>query len=141
MKNKIIFLDLDGPIFDNGNYIEDAGYCLKELVKLTGAKIVITSDWRIGKSLDQVMSRLSVFIGLTSQEVIDLTKVIYYDSYEIARGAEIELWLRDHPEVDNYVIIDDSETAALVSMSSNFVKVGKAGFNGECFRDALRILG
>ena len=142
MKNKIIFLDLDGPLFNDGVYIENAGYCLGELVKLTGAKIIITSDWRIGKSLEQVRSRLSRYIGITSQDVIGLTDVIYYkDSYEIARGAEIDLWLRDHPEVDSYVIIDDLKTSALMSMSDNFVLVEKSGFIGEAFRKALRILG
>ena len=139
---KVIFLDLDGPLFDNGEFIKEASYCLSELVRLTGAKIVITSDWRIGKDVNQVMSRLSVSLGITTLEVIGITDVVYHNSHEIPRGAEIKLWLEEHLEdIESYVIIDDSEDSALVSMSSHLVLTGKQGFQGGCFREALRILG
>lgn len=140
---KVIFLDLDGPLFNSeGVIIDNAVYCLGELVRLTEAKIVITSDWRIGKRLDQVRAKLSVHLGIISQKVIDLTDVIYHKDKEISRGAEIQSWLEEHEsDIDNYVIIDDSETAALVSNQSHFVKVGDAGITGEVFREALRILG
>ena len=140
---KVIFLDLDGPLFNSeGVIIDNAVYCLGELVRLTEAKIVITSDWRIGKRLDQVRAKLSVHLGIISQKVIDLTDVIYHKDKEISRGAEIQSWLEEHEsDIDNYVIIDDSETAALVSNQSHFVKVGDAGITGEVVREALRILG
>ena len=139
---KIIFLDLDGPLFNSEGVIDNAVYCLGELVRLTEAKIVITSDWRIGKRLDQVRAKLSVHLGIISQKVIDLTDVIYHKDKEISRGAEIQAWLEEHEsDIDNYVMIDDSETAALVSNQSHFVKVGDAGITGEVFREALRILG
>lgn len=31
----------------------------------------------------------------------------YEETYEYSRGAEIDGWLKEHPEVVNYVIIDD----------------------------------
>ena len=31
----------------------------------------------------------------------------YEEIYEYSRGAEIDGWLKEHPEVINYVIIDD----------------------------------
>lgn len=31
----------------------------------------------------------------------------YEEKYEYSRGAEIDGWLKEHPEVTNYVIIDD----------------------------------
>ena len=31
----------------------------------------------------------------------------YEEKYEYSRGAEIDGWLKEHPEVVNYVIIDD----------------------------------
>jgi len=139
---KVIFLDLDGPLFNNGVLINNALHCLNELIRLTEAKIVITSDRRIGKTLEQIKSIISSTLGENiSNEVIGMTEVVYYNGVEISRAAEIQLWLDSNTDITNYVIIDDSESAALLSSSMNFVKVGDAGITGEVFRHCLRILG
>ena len=139
---KVIFLDLDGPICYLGQPQKDAIYCLTELIRLTGAKIVITSSRRIGKTLDQVTSQLSLWTGFPSESVIELLDVIYSQiGYEISRGAEIEIYLRNHPEVENYVILDDLPIV-LLSQVDNFVQItNPQGITGENFREALRILG
>ena len=140
---KVIFLDLDGPLFNNGMLINNALRCLNELIRLTEAKIVVTSDRRIGKTLEQIKSFISSTLGENiSNEVIGMTEVVYYKGVEISRAAEIQLWLDSNIDIiTNYVIIDDSESAALLSSSMNFVKVGDAGITGEVFRHCLRILG
>ena len=140
---KIIFLDLDGPIYNNGVLINDALHCLNELIRLTGAKIVITSDRRIGKNLGQVKDLIYATLGENiSKEVIGITKVIYYNGVEVPRAAEIQYWLDSSSEnITRYVIIDENESAALLSSAMNFVKVGDAGITGEVFRNCLRILG
>lgn len=140
---KIIFLDLDGPIFNNGVLINNALHCLNELIRLTGAKIVVTSDWRIGKTLEQIKELISSTLGENiSKEVMGITDVIYHNNVEVARAAEIQYWLDSSSEnITRYVIIDDNESAALLSSAMNFVKVGDAGITGEVFRNCLRILG
>ncbi len=139
---KIIFLDLDGPICVLGKPQKDAIYCISELVRLTGAKIVITSSHRIGKTLNQMTSQLSLWTGFPSECIVDLLDVICtQDGREISRGAEIEIYLLNHPEIDNYVILDDLPVV-LLSQVNNFVHVtGSQGITGENFREALRILG
>ncbi len=37
--------------------------------------------------------------------IIDCTPIIY--RVHLSRGEEIEIWLKEHPEIINYVIIDD----------------------------------
>ena len=140
MNESVIFLDLDGPIFDKGKPISEALHCLTELTKMTQADIVITSSWRIGATLDQLKSRLNGIPGFPSLSVIGMTDVIYYHELEIPRGAEIDIYLREHPEIKKYVIIDYEEII-LLNQSSNFVQPGLQGFHGQFFREALRILG
>lgn len=135
-KIKVIFLDIDGTIYCNGSPV----YCLTELIKMTNAKIVITSSWRIGKTLDQLISDINRLENFPVQSVIGMTEVIYHKEEEIPRGAEIEIYLREHPEIEEYVIIDD-EPVPLLTQADHFVQVGKGGFQGEEFREALRILG
>lgn len=138
---KVIFLDLDGPICDTrGNKNPDAIYCLSELVRLTEAKIVITSSWRIGKNISQLTASLSLWYIFPADKVIGVTEVIYHNEREIPRGAEIEIYLEDHQDIDNYVILDD-ESVPLLTQADHFVQTGRDGITGEQFREALRILG
>ena len=138
---KVIFLDLDGPICDTcGNKNPDAIYCLSELVRLTEAKIVITSSWRIGKDINQLTASLSLWYNFPVDQVIGMTEVIYHNEREIPRGAEIEIYLEDHQDIDNYVILDD-ESVPLLTQADHFVQTGRDGITGEQFREALRILG
>lgn len=137
---KVIFLDLDGPICFLGNPQKDAMYCLSELVRMTGAKIVITSSHRIGKTLNQMTAQLSLWTGFPVDSVIDILDVIYHDGFEIPRGAEIEIYLNNHQEIENYVILDDLPIV-LLSQVDNFVRTSDKGMTGENFREALRILG
>ena len=138
---KVIFLDLDGPICDTcGNKNPDAIYCLSELVRLTEAKIVITSSWRIGKDINQLTTSLSLWYNFPVDQVIGMTEVIYHNEREIPRGAEIEIYLEDHQDIDNYVILDD-ESVPLLTQVDHFVQTERDGITGRQFREALRILG
>jgi len=74
---------------------------LNSIIKATGAKVVVSSDWRIssGPQQFQAMFNFHSFIG----EVIGTTKVL-----NISRGLEIQDWLYDN-DVDSFVIIDDRD--------------------------------
>lgn len=132
---KAIFLDMDGVVNYTQWYISDRNpgnlngqegdidpECVKRILRIvneTGAKIVISSDWRI--SWEGTRMRLER-MGLTRDIVIDKTPELIWtmvsrhdymngnydeDDYKYSRGREIDMWLEAHPECTNYCIIDD----------------------------------
>jgi hypothetical protein len=115
----IIFLDIDGVlrtdksdkywssitgkaipkiVFDR-NFDKNAISTINEIIHYTGAKVVITSTWRVQHSLEQLklIFKSRGFQG----EIIDITNVGY------SRGEEIQEWLDTHT-VNKYVVIDDN---------------------------------
>lgn len=110
---KVIFLDVDGVLYSNEYIVErthaigrklhlderlddDCINILKQLVDITGAKIVVTSSWKIS-DLDILTYRLKQH----GVEIYDVTK-----NYGDERGREIREWL-SKTQVSKYVIIDD----------------------------------
>lgn len=141
---KVIFLDIDGVLniisqgYDQFGSIfhkhleNNLGY----IVDKTGAKIVISSTWRF-KGLEH-MQALWKHRNIPGK-VIDITpdcSVLvksgvfkFYDDAE--RGHEIQKWVDDHPEVTNYVIIDDDEDM-LESQKKNFVRCANNHTHEDC---------
>ena len=79
------------------NMDPDAVERIMRIVKETGAEIVVSSTWRFD---DSICYKLR-FMGIPQIYGITPGTVKRY------RGEEIKLWLDEHPEVINYVIIDD----------------------------------
>jgi len=126
----IIFLDIDGVLNAEDDFggrkkpnpkIE--GYrgiskvkvrMLKEIVDITKAEIVLVSSWKenyedyinngyknkIGKYLYNKLRELNLEIKETTLKYNSSNNTKY-------REKEIKNYLKDHPEVENYVIIDD----------------------------------
>ena len=130
-KLKIIFLDIDGVLsHPNSRWCIDHQKVklLEEILKATGAKIVISSCWRIGcKNGEDFVNKMfttwrnemsgekrdSLFI----KSIIDVT-----DRNGSARGDEIQRWLDKHEdEVESYVILDD-DSDMLEEQLFNFVQ-------------------
>lgn len=120
MKNKIIFLDIDG-VLNSGEYwdiikpYEDKltemqreidSECLdnlKKIVNVTKAKIVVISSW---KNTTRKFREFKKYMFENGLNIYDTTK----NSPEggINRGTEIRQWLEEHKdEVDKFIIIDD----------------------------------
>ena len=127
-------LDIDGVINSTSFYISDRcpgnlngqegdidPECVERVLRIcreTGAKIVISSDWKV--SWPGAAMRLER-AGFPSGLIIDKTPDIAWtrmgrhnymlsdesDDYEFSRGKEIDMWLEAHPECTNFVIIDD----------------------------------
>ena len=97
---KVVFLDIDGVLsFDAVTIDIPSLKRLKRILDETGAKVVLSSAWRIfPDGRDQVKEALKS-IG---HDMLDCTP-----EDGPTRGAEINQWLREHPEVENFVIIDD----------------------------------
>ena len=144
MKDKILFLDIDGVLnvipqgFDEFGAIFHQHFVdnLKRIIDETGAKIVISSTWRYaGPDEMKLMWEMRDLPG----EVIDVTP--YFASEEIkelyaentkqdCRGYEIQEWLDNH-ECESYVILDD-DTDMLSRQMSNFVRTSENIDDYDC---------
>lgn len=79
----------------------------------TGAKIVVSSTWRLDISRDNgyfwasgIYQYLLDNLKRYGLEVYDITPDFFkYTQY--SRGYEIHTWLTQHPDVDNWVVLDD----------------------------------
>lgn len=90
---------------------------LRILCEECEAKIVISSEWRRSHTLLQ-MKTLFGFHNL-SQEIIDFTAILEYTA---TRLTEIQQYLEEQPEIENFVIIDDSFYNTFVNaLPYNFV--------------------
>lgn len=75
---------------------------LGEIIKETGAKVVLSSDWKLddGKDYQYLVNKLKYKANV---EICDKTPNISWS----CRGKEITAWLTDHADVDGFVILDD----------------------------------
>lgn len=178
MKKKIIFLDVDGVLNCNDWYVErhrriqageetrDYPYDefspsivakLNKITDATGAEIVVSSTWRLGRTIDE-LRELFAQVGITGH-VLD--KTAHFGGivgYTIPRGCEIEHWLDQHKfqrinwslktqkeyaeksEVDNYVIFDD-DSDMLYNQREHFIKTSqKTGLDDSDVEKAIELL-
>jgi hypothetical protein len=121
---KIIFLDIDG-VLNSGDYIRwcdgafddplnqidsSAVVKLNRITVATGAKIVVSSTWRLAFRHQpdplRLLKNCLACYNITG-EVIGMTGV-----EDGGRKNEIQAWLDVNPEVDKYIIIDDDVIGA-----------------------------
>lgn len=112
---KIIFLDIDGPMIPGRAYMLPkqtkivtvfdpvAVSMLNTLCKERGWKIVVHSSWvRImggQETVDHCVTQ-----GLLAEH---FHEDAYCDENENWRYTRVAKWLKNHPEVEKYVILDD----------------------------------
>jgi len=129
---KVIFLDIDGVLNVYCEGRDKYGCCfhkhleenLKYIVESTGAKIVITSTWRMSglKTMKDMWKHRNL-----AGQVIDITAVL-----DDIRGVEIQKWLdKNRKRVSNYVIIDDDDDM-LDSQMNNYVKTSDNSNHEDC---------
>ena len=97
---------------------------LNNVCEETGAKIVVSSTWRQGKTIE-FLQQIFDYCGATF-EVISKTEKLGYE-----RGIEISKWLRDNIKIETtgmhdyqfkkYAIIDD-DSDMLLNQAPNFFK-------------------
>lgn len=155
---KVIFLDFDGVITtmkSRWNLCKEKMELVKEIVDKTGAKIVISSSWRhstLESTLDYITTLGNAFVHnvtfLMPEDVVGVTDRIYYHKcsdkkkheYHVCRGVEIEHYLYEHPEIKNYVILDD-DSDMLLSQRKHFVKTHTLrGISKKNVETAIKIL-
>lgn len=128
---KVIFLDFDGVIILPGTRGRsgsrsradaEAVAHLNALIRRTRAKVVVSSAWR-GRHLAP-MKRLLLEWGVRCT-LVGVTPRLLRPAWACGtggefrrynrsgpRGAEILDWLRRHPEVESFVILDDDSDMA-----------------------------
>ena len=109
---KVLFLDIDGVCnsetfiraeFERTQKTVSLGIdpkpaaLVRQILTATGALLVISSTWRLSEIWLQV-----------------IREQIHPDIYGVTpqarsrfRGYEVNVWLKDHPEVERYAILDD----------------------------------
>lgn len=113
---KVIFLDVDGVLNSRKTVRRTAGgYTfvgnnqmkrLRHIISKTGAKVVLSSDWRYDRDNPKYNSD---FLEL-EKELLKYGIRLYGFTPELPsthRGREIDCWLKEHDEVSNFVILDD----------------------------------
>ena len=150
MKNKIIFMDVDGVLnytkwyYDDrnpGNLYGQEGEidpeCVRRIVNIcekTGAKIVLSSDWRINKYAIGRLERAGFPEGLIFSQTPEFI-------WDCSRGEEIDIWLNEHPDTYDYVIIDDREDFSDEQKRFHYIHVNPyIGFTDKNMKDAICIL-
>lgn len=122
--NKFIFLDIDGVLNDNETYttapyggtgIDDHHlYQLKQLVDNTGAKIILSSDWRFNSPDwpfpwpgwdDELEKRTWIYLNKHLENFgLEIHDIIKHHAHR--RGTEITMYLTDKCPCQ-YIILDD----------------------------------
>ncbi len=130
---KVIFLDIDGVLNSNfwnadhqreisdGKYI-DVGKVklLSKLVERAGASIILHSGWRFWfgddlKPLRPEAGYLASLLGNEGMEVAGMTPDLTTEEirrtkkFSKVKADEILMWLKNHPETERWVVIDDLE--------------------------------
>lgn len=136
---KVLFLDMDGVIHNDASYMKygqmiDIGgvKIISKLILEQDIGIVFSSTWRLGLDRDVVSDYL---------KLCGFPPSVLHQDYKTRdligehRGSLIQEWLDAHPEVEQYVILDDDDDM-LPSQKENFIHVD--GMNGFGVRDFYR---
>lgn len=102
---KVLFLDIDGVVNCKTTKQRHRGFIgidpymaflVGRIVESTGAEVVLSSSWRHFDDGRKEVEKQVV-------KCLDITPTI-----DGIRGDEVAAWLRDHPEVKKYAILDDN---------------------------------
>lgn len=166
--DKILFLDLDGVLNSERSFLSgayrteeyskqnpDDPYYLKittctidpvacgmvnRLCRELDVKIVISSTHRMHftdgpEKLNQIKNYFNS-LGVNGEFIIGYTLRLH-----TIRGQEIDEWLKRHPNVSHYAILDDSSDM-LESQMENFVRCNlEDGMSARNYRDLTRLFG
>ena len=149
---KVIFVDADGCMIDDGwadrcfaeegydpyDYDEFNPRSLRLLARLkeeTEAEVVFSSSWRFDE-LSFINAKVQFEeVGI---QLYGYTTLDWHTGQ--TRSDEIALFLTQHPEIENYVILDDADITNEI-LRAHWVKTTfKEGFTHNMFSRAKEIL-
>lgn len=150
-KEPVIFLDFDGvlnsvmsAVAHVGEFDDTCGptaldpvavKLIGRLATITGAKVVVSSTWRILHTLEELKAIIMNYSRPLADAMVDVTS----RSPGAMRGEEIQMWLIAHPHETILIIDDDSDM--LPSQMPSFVQTeGRTGFGMNEYIRSLRVL-
>lgn len=147
---KVIFLDFDGIINDYITINEINEYnveILKKIVNETDAKVVVTSSWKYpyqknNKNMRDFLNNNYCARALKENgiDIIDWTPYIRKQEIKYEqREQEILEYLRNHPEVTEYLILDDDYIIESLKEHEIFIDL-QAGLREKHIVPATKIL-
>lgn len=105
---KVIFLDLDGVLVlkkdeEAETFDHDCCMRLREILTQTQCKLVLSSTWRLfPPDVHRMFCMLKPY-QITLQDFLGKTPL------RDRREEEIEAFLKKHPEIEQYIVLDDSK--------------------------------
>lgn len=135
---------------------------LQKIIQETGAIIVLSSTWRLSRKrinqLNEIFKEYNFQISDTTEDGVWIDWLVemgfdpskcyhkyankYDEEYTTDRGAEIMLWLRNHSNVESFVILDDDIADIKPYYTEEHVQTDFYGeaLNMECAEKAIKIL-
>lgn len=83
-----------------GDWNKESVELLRRLCDSTGAKLVISSDWRLGKTLEQL--KLLFKIHELDNFVMDMVIPVFGE-----HPVQVKEYITTHPNIERFVILDD----------------------------------
>ena len=108
----------DAPVFVRfDDFDKKAIKILNEIIEETGCEIVVSSDWRLHATLEE-LGDYYISQGIIKRPiaVTDIFRDLFPKEWsvlrfsadlELERSMEINHWLENHPEVTHWVAVDD----------------------------------
>ena len=155
----VLFLDYDGvvntPMWDESgskwrfNFPEDgkvnnfqAVQWISEFCQKCDYSIVVTSSWRLDSNYRECLIngglRSDVKILGRTEDLFSPRKDLEFSGQ--SRGVEINKYLSDHPEIKNYIIVDDEDDCFDEQQRARFVQTDSTtGFSMNDMRKCRKI--
>jgi hypothetical protein len=100
------------------NFDKKAVKILNQILEESGAEIIVSSDWRLYATLDELgeyylaQGIIKAPIGITNKNLVDCdvpNNFIWSRSWDLeqCRSLEIHQYLKDHPDITHWVAVDD----------------------------------
>lgn len=142
---RVLFLDIDGVLNRTGfhpgesvglrSWIEpELARRLCEVLDATGARLVMSSDWRSGRSLQHLQAELAA-AGI-ARSLLGATPVLGRP-----RWREIQAWMAEHEiAAESVVIIDDMHDMG--PLAARFVRISPlTGLDEDAARAIVQLFG
>jgi len=144
---KAIFLDIDGvmncsdtPCAESEIWLVDpilVGRLNRLCSNVKDVIVVLSSSWKYAHR--KKMIDINVLLeaqGYNGPKITEITPEIE----DVERGFEIEAWLKGHPEVDGFVILDDNDD--MNPLMDHWIETGyyDGGLKDEHVDEAIRRL-
>lgn len=145
--SRVLFLDIDGvlnslssalALGDTNHHLDPVCVGLiARLLKETDTKVVISSSWRIGRTVETLQFELD---RLGAHRIGDRIIGRTGDGYNGHRGRQIKEWIEMNAPNCTYIIVDD-DSDMLPAQKPYFVKTDfENGFRAAHYKKAMAIL-